>query len=78
MSDLFGDAVVTYRDASELKHVVNDLLPNKEKRKSQGEKLRDIVSRGHSFEDRVEEILKVIEEIDGSKKIEFAGGKVNT
>ena len=73
ISDLFGDAVVIYRNAAELKHIVNDLLSNKEKRKAKGEKLRDIVSRGHSFEDRVEEILKVIEEIDSFKKIEFTG-----
>lgn len=71
MSDLFGDAVVTYRDAPELKRIVKDLLSNGEKRKAQGEKLRDIVSKGHSFEDRVKEILKVIEEIHNSKKIEF-------
>ena len=67
MSDLFGDAVVTYRDASELKHVVNDLLSNKEKRQSQGEKLRDMVSRGHNFEDRAASILGVIEKIDSVK-----------
>ncbi|MEA2014594.1 MAG: glycosyltransferase, partial [Thermodesulfobacteriota bacterium] len=73
MSDLFGDAVVTCRDASELKHVVKDLLSNVEKRRAQGKRLRDIVSKGHSFENRVEEILKVIEKIDSSKKIEFAG-----
>jgi spore maturation protein CgeB len=67
ISDLFGDAVVIYRNAAELKHIVNDLLSNREKREAKGEKLRAVVSTGHSFENRVEEILKVIEEIDSVK-----------
>ena len=69
ISKLFADAVVTYRDAAELKRIVNDLLSNREKAKANGEKLRAIVSTGHSFENRVDDIIKVIEEIDKSKNI---------
>ena len=78
ISELFGNAVVIYRNAAKLKHIVNDLLSNREKRKAKGEKLRDIVRTGHSFENRVDDILKVIEEIDRSKKIEFAVERLKT
>ena len=76
ISELFGDAVLTYRGAPELKRIVKDLLSNGEKRKAQGKKLRDIVSSGHSFEDRVEEILKVIEEIDEPRKFPVLSSSV--
>lgn len=72
MEVLFGDAVTTYQNTSELKNIVSDLLLNDDKRKACGEKMRKIVSSGHSFEHRVEDILKVIEKIDCSKKIDFA------
>ena len=71
MTDLFGDAVAIYRDAPELERIVKELLSNEEKRKAQGEKLRNIVTSGHSFNDRVKEILMVIETINEYKRIEI-------
>lgn len=63
--DLFGDCVVTYRSPDELKKIVNHLLSNEDERKEKGEKLRNIVSNGHSFENRVEEVLKIIKTVAG-------------
>ncbi len=71
MEALFGDAVYTYQNTGELKNIVSDLLLNADKRRACGEKMREIVSSGHSFEHRVQDILRVIEKIDSSKRIEF-------
>lgn len=67
ISELFGDAVVTYRNVAKLKHIVNDLLSDDAKRKALGKKLREMVIQGQSFEDRAASILGVIEKIDSVK-----------
>ncbi|HPQ43675.1 MAG TPA: glycosyltransferase [Syntrophales bacterium] len=71
METLFGDAVPTYQNAGELKDIVFDLLLSDQKRRTCGEKMRDIVISGHTFEHRAGDILKIIEKVHSSKKIEF-------
>ena len=65
--ELFGDAVVTYSNKSELKSIIDDLLSDETKRKTYGRKLRKIVSEKHGFENRADTILQVIEQIASNK-----------
>jgi spore maturation protein CgeB/GT2 family glycosyltransferase len=66
--DLFGDALIMYRDAQDLKHLVNEFLVDEEKRRNYGEQLRELVIREHTFEQRATEILGVLEKIDARKR----------
>jgi len=68
MEALFGDAVTTYQNASELKNIVSDLLVNEHKRRACGEKLREIVRQNHTFEKRALEILDIIKDMDRQKR----------
>ena len=61
---------MTYHNASELKHIINDLLSDDAKREVLGKRLREMVIQGHSFEDRAASILDVIEKIDSVKTFE--------
>lgn len=56
----FGDALITYEEANELHRLIDYYLENDEERKKLLEKGRNIVLSYHTFEKRVEHILKVV------------------
>lgn len=66
--DLFGDALIMYRDAQELKQLVNEFLADEKKRKHYGEQLRDLVTREHTFAHRAAMIMQVLESLDKKKR----------
>jgi spore maturation protein CgeB len=72
---VFGDAVVAYREATDLKRVVNHFVKDAVARREKGGRLREIVLRDHTFDHRVAIILQAIEEIDRGKRFAAVGAK---
>ncbi|MBT9292495.1 glycosyltransferase family protein [Prosthecodimorpha staleyi] len=60
MTDLFGDAVATYRNADDLGATVRALLSDDDRRKAMGAALRSIVLARHTFDHRVSDILDIV------------------
>ncbi|MCE7697903.1 MAG: glycosyltransferase [Methanobacterium paludis] len=58
---VFGDALVTYDNPEELSSLIETYLDNEEKRTKKIEKGKTIVKEHHSFQKRVERILKVLD-----------------
>ena len=75
MEAVFGDTVVPYHDASDLKRVVDHFVEDEGARREKGERLREIVLRDHTFDHRVATILQVIEEIDRRKRFAAVGAR---
>lgn len=70
---IFGDTVVSYRDATDLKRVVDHFVEDESARREKGERLREIVLRDHTFDHRAATILEVIAEIDRRKRFPVVG-----
>ena len=58
--EVFGDALVTYKNPEELKNLVELLLDNEEVRIKKSTEGCTFVVKNHTFKNRVERILKVI------------------
>lgn len=68
LGELFGDAVATYDGSAEdLRRTVEDLLADPERRGRMGARLRETVTRGHTFDERAREILRVAAELHGAR-----------
>ena len=50
MEAIFGDAVVSYRDATDLKRAVDHFVKDDVARREKGERLREVVLRKHTFD----------------------------
>lgn len=59
-SEIFKDILVTYDNANELNRLIEYYLKNEEERKKKVKDSRKIILANHTFENRVEKILKVI------------------
>ncbi|MBA2441853.1 MAG: glycosyltransferase [Rubrobacter sp.] len=57
LEEEFGEAVVTYEGADELRELVDYYLEHPEERKARGERGRELVLERHTFEHRVGELL---------------------
>jgi spore maturation protein CgeB/GT2 family glycosyltransferase len=73
LETVFGDTVVAYRDATDLKRVVDHFGEDEGARREKGERLREIVLRDHTFDHRAATILEVITEIDRRKRFAAVG-----
>jgi GT2 family glycosyltransferase/spore maturation protein CgeB len=62
LRERFGDAVVVYRSAHELRELVDRLLGDPQECRRRGELGRSIVLGGHTFACRVDELLAVVGE----------------
>jgi len=58
--EVFGDALVTYESSGELKNLVDKYLKNDNARNEKALKGEEIVIKHHTFRNRVEDMLKVI------------------
>ena len=61
--DVLGDAVVTYKDPEDLKAKVDYYLSNPDARNEIAQKGQEIVIKNHTFDNRADEIVKIIEQI---------------
>lgn len=61
---VFGDKITVYREAKELVSKVKECLQNSHHQTSNQLELAKYVRENHSFEQRVDEMLKVIEELN--------------
>lgn len=61
VKDLFGDIVVTYEDSNDLDKKLEYYLNNDDKRKELARKGYDLVLKNHTFDNRVFEMLSVIQ-----------------
>ncbi len=73
LEPVFGDTVVTYREATDLKRVVDHFVEDESARREKGARLREIVLRDHTFDHRAVTILEVIAEIDQRKRFAPVG-----
>lgn len=73
LEPVFGDAVVVYRDAADLKRVVDHFVKDEGARREKGERAREIVLRDHTFDHRAATILGMIAEIDRRKRFAAVG-----
>lgn len=63
-AEIFGDALVTFKNSADLKRKVEQFAPREEERKTYGEKLREIVLTGHTFDHRAGTILQTVSLLD--------------
>lgn len=61
--EIFGDALVTYETKEELHELIEYYLNNPEERKEKAEKGYNIVTKNHTFRNRVLRFLEEIEEL---------------
>ncbi|MDJ0633115.1 MAG: glycosyltransferase [Xenococcaceae cyanobacterium MO_188.B29] len=66
-TDIFGDTLVTYKNANELKQLVDYFLEHEQERKLISNKLKKIVLSEHTFEHRVLSILDILNSINKQK-----------
>lgn len=66
LKEVFGDAVLTYATAEELKAICTRLTRNPEERRTLGNKLRRLVVGKHTFAHRAAEIMRVIQRCDSA------------
>ncbi len=60
---IFGDSVVMFRDARDLRKLADHYLARPEERRRLAEKAHDIAIKDHTYANRVQEILKAANEI---------------
>jgi spore maturation protein CgeB len=66
LKEVFGDDIVVYNNAQELPHLVRECLQRREQNHHRRVKLAHKVRESHTFEQRVHEIMNVIEMLSGS------------
>lgn len=59
--EVFGNAIITYKTHDELNNLINYYLDNKELRRKKSEKIKNFVINHHTFKNRVEQIIKIID-----------------
>lgn len=59
-SEVFGDALITYKNSEELEKLISHYLKNEKDRILLSEKGKKIVLNNHTFQKRVEHILQII------------------
>ena len=62
LTERFGDAVVVYRSAEQLRELIERFLADPGERRRRGELGRAAVLGGHTFAHRVERLLSIVEE----------------
>jgi spore maturation protein CgeB/GT2 family glycosyltransferase len=62
LHERFGDAVAVYRDAEELRELVERLLADPAERRRRAERGREVVLGEHTFAHRVTQLLEVVQE----------------
>ncbi len=62
LDDRFGEAVVSYASAQELRDTVVSLLSSDEERERRADGARERLLRGHTFDDRVQTLLNLVDE----------------
>ena len=67
LQEIFGDAIVTYKDGAELVDKINYYLLNEDKRHKKALQLQEIVINNHTFDNRIDDMLKVIENVNKLK-----------
>lgn len=73
LSELLGDAVLTYDGVENMRQIVEECLRNDEKRNQQGKRLREAV-RHHTFDDRARAIELVI--LRSARQLLREGGRL--
>ena len=61
--DIFGDSIITYQSADELKKLFKKYLSDELARREKREQLRELVLRAHTFEHRADEISRKLDEL---------------
>lgn len=67
IEQVFGDSVVTYETATELKEMVDYYLAHPDERNEKAIKGCKIVREHHTYQNRVERFLEVISKLEGSE-----------
>ncbi|MGB3559429.1 MAG: tetratricopeptide repeat protein, partial [Geitlerinemataceae cyanobacterium] len=67
LKEVFGDRVVTYRSAEELPEIVKSCLSQREQTSQERIEFSRYIRENHTFEQRVGEMIKVIEALDREK-----------
>ncbi len=62
LTERFGEAVVVYRSAQQLRDLIDRLLADPAERRRRAERGRAIVLEGHTFAHRAEQLLSIVEE----------------
>lgn len=57
LDEVFAGAITAYRGRDELRALVDDLLADPGRRRELGERAREVVTAGHTFDDRVARLL---------------------
>ncbi len=70
LEEVFGDKISTYNSEEDLPKVVEECLQQKSQNLGEKLELAKYVRENHSFEKRVKEILKVIEQLNEQKMLE--------
>lgn len=60
LSNVFGDSVVSYKDADDLKQKVAYYLKHEKERNAKAQNLHELVCKEHTFDNRVDTLLKTI------------------
>ncbi|RBQ22786.1 hypothetical protein ALNOE001_14790 [Candidatus Methanobinarius endosymbioticus] len=63
-SEIFKDMLVTYNNKEELNNLIEYYLSNDEERKQKVKNSREMILTNHTFENRVEEIINIINNIN--------------
>jgi len=73
LEEVFGDYVLTYNSAQELPTVIENALASKEANRENREDFADYIRENHSFANRVEKILRVIQNLHDNKILAKSG-----
>lgn len=72
MEAVFGDAITTYKTPEDLKRIVPQLIADEKLRTDKGRRLKEIVIKNNTFDNRAEKLENVIHQIH-RKKIQTYG-----
>lgn len=64
LGDVFGDVVATYDGQDDLRHVVDGLLADDERRRDMGRRGRELVLAEHTFAHRASQLLALLDDIE--------------
>ncbi|NEP41970.1 MAG: glycosyltransferase, partial [Okeania sp. SIO2H7] len=67
LEEIFGDKIVTYEGSQNLASVVNNCLSRRDAIRQSRLELAEFIRKYHTFEARVDEMMKVIEKLDEEK-----------
>jgi tetratricopeptide (TPR) repeat protein/GT2 family glycosyltransferase/spore maturation protein CgeB len=67
LEEVFGDKIATYEGAKDLASVVNNCLSRRDVNRQSRLELAEFIRKYHTFEARVDEMMKVIEKLDEEK-----------